>query len=106
MVPARPGSKVGHLIEQWKAIQSDLRQRMVVAPLRPLPRFVAGADAAFSSDKTRVFAVALVYDRQERRVMEVVHSVQPVTAPYVPGFLSFREGSAVLAAIRSLKHEF
>ena len=79
---------------------------MVVAPLRPLPRYVAGADAAFSADKKTIYAVALVYDREDRRVVEVAHAVQDVTAPYIPGFLSFREGPAVIAAIRSLKHPF
>ena len=94
------------LIQQWKAIQSELRQRMIVAPLRPLPRFVAGADVAFSADKKHVLAAAVVYDRVEQRVIEVVHATRPVEYPYVPGFLSFREGPALFEAIRSLKHEF
>jgi deoxyribonuclease V len=79
---------------------------MVVRALGPLPRFVAGADAAFSGDKGTVFAAAVVYDRVERRVVEVAHATRPAEFPYVPGFLSFREGPAVLAALRALKHEF
>jgi deoxyribonuclease V len=47
-----------------------------------------------------------VYDREERRVVEVAHVVQRVNAPYIPGFLSFREGPAVTEALRSLKHPF
>jgi deoxyribonuclease V len=47
-----------------------------------------------------------VYDRQEQRVVELAHAVQRVTAPYIPGFLSFREGPAVAAALRALKHPF
>jgi deoxyribonuclease V len=94
------------LVASWKATQAELRQRMIVRPLSPLPRFVAGADAAFSDDKSRVYAAALVYDREAHRVVEVAHEVQELTVPYVPGFLSFREGPAVMAAIRSLKHEF
>ncbi len=93
-------------LEQWKATQRDLAARMVVAPLDPLPRFVAGADCAFSPDKRTAFAAAVVYDRVERRVVEVAHAAEPVGAPYVPGFLSFREGPAVLAALRSLRHAF
>jgi deoxyribonuclease V len=102
-----PGqSPLSPLIVQWKAMQAELRERLQVRPLDPLPRFVAGADAAFSSDKKSIFAVALVYDRIEGRVLEVAHVVQPVTIPYIPGFLSFREGPAVSAAIQSLKHPF
>jgi deoxyribonuclease V len=106
MARAKPASALGPLIQQWKATQLELRERMVVQPLHPLPRFVAGADAAFSSDKKTIFAVALVYDREAARVVEVAHAVQDVVAPYIPGFLSFREGPAVVEAIRTLKHPF
>jgi deoxyribonuclease V len=94
------------LIQKWKAEQTEMRQRLVVRPLDPLPRFVAGADAAYSADKKTVLAAAVVYDRQERRIVEVAHAVRPVEYPYIPTFLSFREGPAVIQAIRSLKHEF
>ncbi len=93
-------------LEEWKATQRDLAARMVVAPLDPLPRFVAGADCAFSADRRTAFAAAVVYDRVDRRIVEVAHAAEPVGAPYVPGFLSFREGPAVLAALRSLRHAY
>jgi deoxyribonuclease V len=94
------------LVESWKAKQRELRERMIVAPLRPMTRFVAGADAAFSADKSRVFAAAVVYDREEQRVIEVAHAVGVCDVPYVPGFLTFREGPTVFDAIRKLRHEF
>jgi deoxyribonuclease V len=94
------------LVAEWKATQARLRERMVVAPLEPLPRFVAGADCAFSADKQTIFAAAVVYDRETQRTLEVARAAQPVEFPYVPGFLSFREGPAVLAAIHALQHEF
>jgi deoxyribonuclease V len=94
------------VVEGWKAQQAQLRRRMVVEPLAPLPRYVAGADAAFSGDKSTVFAAAVVYDREARRVIEVAHATRAAEFPYIPGFLSFREGPAVLAAIRALQHPF
>src|SRR4051812_15704794 len=94
------------LIAQWKAEQVEMRRRLIVRPLTPLPRFVAGADAAYSADKKTVIAAAVVYDREERRIIEVTHCTRPVEFPYIPTFLSFREGPAVLQAIRSLKHPF
>lgn len=94
------------LVEEWKATQTRLRGRMVVAALEPLPRFVAGADCAFSADKQTIFAAAVVYDRETRRVIEVVHAALPAEFPYVPGFLSFREGPAIKQAIGALTHEF
>jgi deoxyribonuclease V len=94
------------LIEKWKTAQLQLRERMMVTPLKSLPRFVAGADCAFSGDKQTIFAAAVIYDRKTQRVIEVAHAVRPVEFPYVPGFLSFREGPAVTQAIRALRHEF
>ncbi len=94
------------LVEQWKQTQLDLRKRLIVKPLKPLPRFVAGADAAFSADRQTVLATAVVYDRIEKKIIEVVHARRPVEFPYIPTFLSFREGPAVLDAIGKLKHEW
>ena len=104
--PAEGRTGVASLVEQWKQTQRQLREKLVIQPLHPLPRFVAGADAAYSSDKKQVFAVALVYDREEQRVIEVAHVTRPVEAPYIPGFLSFREGPAVSEAIGRLSHSF
>jgi deoxyribonuclease V len=94
------------LVADWKETQSRLRGRMIVAPLEPLPRFVAGADCAFSTDKKTIFAAAVVYDRETQLVVEIAHATRPVEFPYVPSFLSFREGPAVKQAIGVLEHEF
>jgi deoxyribonuclease V len=94
------------LVEGWKVTQIRLRERMIITPPEPLLRFVAGADCAFSADKQTIFAAAVVYDRETQRIVEISHAMRPAEFPYVPGFLSFREGPAVLQAIRSLKHEF
>ncbi len=94
------------LVKKWKATQERLRQKMMVAPLEPLPRFVAGADCAFSADQQTIFAAAVVYDRETRRVIEVAHATRSAEFPYIPTFLSFREGPAITQAMRALKHEF
>ena len=94
------------LVEKWKATQARLRGRMIAVPLEPLPRFVAGADCAFSADKQTIFAAAVVYDRDMQYVVEVAHAKRPAEFPYIPGFLSFREGPAIKQAVGALRHEF
>jgi deoxyribonuclease V len=94
------------LVAAWKAMQTRLRGQLRIAPLEPLPRFVAGADCAFSADKKTIFAAAVVYDRETQLVVEIARATRPAEFPYVPGFLSFREGPAVKQAIGALKHEF
>src|SRR4051812_9267851 len=94
------------LVASWKQEQADLRARTIVAPLDPLPRFVAGVDAAYSDDKHTVFAAAVVYDREAAAIVDRAHATMPVDVPYIPGFLSFREGPAVRAALAALRHPF
>ncbi len=91
-------------VEKWKQIQNDMRQRMIVSPMPDLPRFVAGCDVAFSRDKKTVLAAAVVYDRVEQRIVEIARATNPVTVPYIPGYLSFREGPTLFDALAQLKH--
>jgi len=94
------------LLASWKATQEALRKKIVIQPIKNLPRYIAGGDAAFSEAAALVFGVALVWDRIESRVIEIAHAVQKIEFPYIPGFLSFREGPALTEAIGKLKHPF
>lgn len=99
-------SRWSPLIVQWKAQQETLRERLRVEPIVGLPRLVAGVDAAFSPDKKQALAAAVVWDREARKVIEISHAVLPVEVPYIPGFLSFREGPVVTAALGKLTHPY
>ena len=90
----------------WSPVQREIAARVRVEPLAPLPRFVAGADCAFSADKKSIFAVACVWDRETDQLVDVATATRDVTTPYVSGFLSFREGPAILNAIAQLTHWF
>ena len=103
--PSRP-SPLSAQMEQWRQRQTELRAQLRVKKLHPLPRFVAGVDCAFTADKQGVLAAAVVYDRIEQRIVEVAHAARPTSAPYIPGYLSFREGPTVLAALARLQHPF
>lgn len=85
----------------WRQRQDDLAARVVIEPLAVLPRIVAGVDCAFDGDD--VVAVAVAWDREAEVVIESRTIRRPVEVPYVPGFLSFREGPAVNAALDALQ---
>lgn len=106
MIRGKTDPSWNSLVEQWKRTQERLRTQMAVAPLHPLPRFVAGADAAFSADKQTVLATAVVYDREAQQIVEVRHATRAAEFPYVPGFLSFREGPALTIALGKITHTF
>lgn len=86
------------------AIQRELAER--VEPQTP-PRFdpavVVGLDAAFPKGGRECVAAAVAWSVPERRVLEERWVRRPLTFPYVPGLLSFREAPAVLAALAELE---
>jgi deoxyribonuclease V len=87
-------------IAQAREQQEILRKRVQIVPFRGEPRYVAGVDAAFSEGL--VYAAACLYQYPELTFLEQATAIEKLRFPYVPGFLSFREGPAIIAAIRKL----
>lgn len=59
---------------------------------------VAGVDQAFFDDR----AVSAVVVRQAGETVATARSVTDLECPYVPGYLAFREGGPILAALEKL----
>lgn len=85
------------------AIQLCLVERVRVEPLTGPVRWVAGVDLAFSPDGESCIAGVVLWDGKREQAVESHVAILPVTFPYVPGLLSFREGRAVLTALRKLR---
>jgi deoxyribonuclease V len=86
-----------------KKIQLKLRKRVRIVPLRKHPACIAGVDAAFTKD--RVIAAACLYTYPGLVHVEDAHATAHITMPYIPGFLSFREGPAMIKAINRLRRK-
>jgi deoxyribonuclease V len=84
-----------------RAIQEETRNKIVIAPIKKMPRHIAGVDAAFNAGQ--VIAVASVFSYPALEPVEDSHSVEGIQFPYVPGFLAFREGSVIVSAVRKLR---
>ena len=85
------------------AIQRALSTQVMMVPITRQPRFVAGVDAAFPKDGQSAVAAAVLWDVERREAIEERLATRPLTFPYVPGLLSFREAPAVIAALRKLR---
>jgi deoxyribonuclease V len=90
-------------INKAKRIQSTLRDKVKITHLKKKPRLVAGVDAAFLNDT--VIGTACLFRYPEMIPVDETSATRKALFPYIPGFLSFREGPALIAAIKKLKRK-
>ncbi len=87
-----------------KKIQEELRRRLILEWGGGGIRFVAGADFAYDPTEQKIGAVIVVMRLPELETVETAQAIRPVTIPYIPGFLGFREGPVFCVAFRKIKH--
>jgi deoxyribonuclease V len=87
-------------ISEAKAIQAKLSTKVKITPVMKDPRYIAGVDAAFFDHK--IIGVACLYQYPELILTEESSAVADVLFSYIPGYLSFREGPAIMEAVNKL----
>lgn len=88
-------------LSEARSVQELLRDKVEVVPFRKLPEYVAGVDAAFADDMVTAVASLFTYPGMEHREDAVLR--EKTRFPYIPGYLIFREGSAIVKAVKTLK---
>ena len=83
------------------AIQRELQERVLVGPLDREPEVIAGIDVSVKGGRARAAVVLLSYP--DLNPFRAATAEGPVSFPYVPGLLAFREGPVVLAALDRLE---
>ncbi len=81
-------------------IQQRFRTRLKILPLKGSIQTLAGVDAAFTLD--RVIGAACVFSFPDLKLLEEKWAVRKTTFPYIPGFLSFREATVIIGALKKL----
>ena len=89
--------------KQAVEIQNQLRKMVVSRGRVSKPGLVAGADAAFDKGSGRVHACVVVLAFPNLEVVEIAVHHGPISFPYVPGLLSFREAPPLLAAFEKIR---
>lgn len=84
-------------------VQQALRGRVLAEGGIPAPRRIAGVDVHFAPDKGLAWGAVAVLDGEGLELVESALAAVPLTFPYVPGYLSFRETPAALAALALLR---
>ena len=85
-------------LEGASSLQRELARRARDEPLPAPPRWVGGADMAYDRRRGLGYAAIVVVDTNSGQLVDLGRFRGPVRVPYVPGFLSFREGPTLLAA--------
>jgi len=91
--------------ENAAALQNDLRTQLVLADPEPEDRItcIAGADISYDRHSDLFFAVAVLLSYPGLMVREEARAIGRASFPYIPGFLSFREGPILLEALAELR---
>jgi len=88
-------------ISEARKIQKILRSKVIIKPLSFEPEYICGVDASFS--EKYIFACASLFKFPELIHIEDSFVKMKLEFPYIPNFLSFREGKAIMEAIKNLK---
>ena len=98
-----------NLIHPWvetvaeaKEIQQQLRNKVVASDCLGKVKYVAGVDIGFEDNYAISKAAVAVLSYPELELVETAIARIPTAFPYVPGYLSFREIPAILAALPQL----
>lgn len=90
-------------VAEAKVIQEQLRHQVVTSDCLAKVKYVAGVDIGFENNYAISKAAVAVLTYPELELVEQAIARIPTAFPYVPGYLSFREIPAILAALPQLK---
>lgn len=87
-------------LKRARRLQEILQKKVTITPLTEKPKYIAGVDAAFQNNK--IICAACLYMYPEMLLIEETYVITKTLFPYIPGFLSFREGPAIIKALKGL----
>lgn len=88
-------------VDEARDMQERDRKLIRIVPLKTEPARVAGVDAAFAGDT--VFAAACLFRYPEMSLIEQATAALKAAFPYIPGYLLFLEGPAIIRALSALR---
>ena len=92
--------------QQAMQIQRELARRVIEEDRLGGVKLVAGVDVGFEGDGNKTArAAVVVLNLTDLQPVDSAVARMPVTFPYIPGLLAFREGPAVLAAWEKVQHK-
>jgi deoxyribonuclease V len=87
-------------VQQARTVQKELASRISYQSLPRNIYRVAGCDVAYLKEKQQLIAGMVVLDYPSLSIIDTVTSIESISFPYIPGFLSFREAPALLNLLK------
>jgi deoxyribonuclease V len=84
------------------ALQRELAPQIDMSDANATFHTIAGIDVGIKGEIARAAVVVMTFP--ELQEVERVCSERPITMPYIPGLLSFRETPVILDALASMEH--
>lgn len=85
------------------ALQQQLRDQVILVDAFGEVHTVAGVDVGFEDNNTIARAAVVVLAYPDLQPLDYALARRPVTFPYIPGLLSFRETPVILDALAHLR---
>jgi deoxyribonuclease V len=86
-----------------RAVQEELRKRVVRGDRLGPVRHVAGVDVSYDRGSPILYSAVVVLDAATREVVEIQGVRERALFPYIPGYLSFRELPSVEKCFAKLR---
>ncbi len=90
-------------LETLAKLQERLASRLELKKYVKPVNLVGGADCGYDKKKERIGASVVILRLPDFEIVETSQAIQKVKFPYVPTFLSFREGPVFFDAFRKVK---
>lgn len=87
------------------ALQKELASEISLHPPNREIRYVAGGDLSFNLKEKRAAGGFVVFDLEQQEIVDKAVVAAPLSFPYIPGLLSFREIPPLLEAWKKLSKE-
>ncbi|MEW6686842.1 MAG: deoxyribonuclease V [Candidatus Edwardsbacteria bacterium] len=91
------------MVEEAIQIQKELSKWTILKDGFSKINYIAGADASIDKEERIISAGVCLFTYPNLELVEEVSAKKPLSFPYIPGLLSFREGPVLFDAISKLK---
>jgi deoxyribonuclease V len=86
-----------------RSLQEKLRKELIFGKIKENLRYLAGVDVAWSSKTSLLCSAVVIMEFPSLSIIEISSAISPERFPYIPGYLSFREGPVILEAFSKIE---